>query len=366
VGGGGTVPFTFSAPPSRTFRNRYLLAQAAVLDPAGGPLTLTDVNLLLGRLDAERLAIPVDVAAARRALDRLVADLVRERAGRDGGEVEPDELLLGCLAIADERMADAVRRISVARGYDPADSTLVAFGGAGGQHACSLAELLGISTVLIPEDAGLLSAVGLDAAVVERFAERQVLRTLSETGDGLGRLLEELDEEARRAVAIETAGPVEVRRRLMHLRLAGQETSLEIELAGSGSVSESAVRAAFADAYRDLYGYPPPERPVEIESVRVVASQMPPEVPPEVPGTSVSVVSPEVYQDSPEVPGTSHELPGTSGFGSRFDRAALPVGARFAGPALVFEAHSATVVLAGWSGTKDEAGALVLRREETP
>ncbi len=145
---------------------------------AGGPLTLTDVNLLLGRLDPERFGLPVDRAAAERRRAELAAAVAAER----GAPVDSEALLAGCLAIADERMADAVRRISVRRGYDPSEYALVAFGGAGGQHACSLAELLGMERVLVPEDAGLLSALGLGSALVERFAQRQVLAPLAEVG----------------------------------------------------------------------------------------------------------------------------------------------------------------------------------------
>ncbi|HET9229403.1 MAG TPA: hydantoinase/oxoprolinase family protein, partial [Thermoanaerobaculia bacterium] len=112
---------------------------------AGGPLTLTDVNLILGRLDPDRFEIPLDAEAAERALESVGAK----------------EMLDGFLEIANERMAEAIRSISLRRGYDPAEYALVAFGGAGAQHACALAELLGIGHVIVPRDAGLLSALGL-------------------------------------------------------------------------------------------------------------------------------------------------------------------------------------------------------------
>ena len=167
---------------------------------AGGPLTLTDVNLLLGRLDPERFEIPIEPAAAERALRRLRETI----ADAEGDAPEAEALLEGLLDIADERMADAIRRISLARGYDPADYALVAFGGAGAQHACAVASRLGIRQVLVPEDAGLLSAAGLAAAVVERFEERQVLLPVSEVRERIGGWMEELGRTA--AAAVEEEG----------------------------------------------------------------------------------------------------------------------------------------------------------------
>ncbi|HMB54715.1 MAG TPA: hydantoinase/oxoprolinase family protein, partial [Thermoanaerobaculia bacterium] len=239
----------------------------------GGPLTLTDVNLLLGYLDPERFGIPVDAVAAERAF----AEVAREV------EMPRDDLLAGFRALADERMADAVRSISLRRGYDPAGHALVAFGGAGGQHACAVAARLGIATVLVPEDAGLLSALGLGAAVVERFAQRQVLSPLAGVAARLAELLAELAEEAVSAVVAEeggsdaSGGGVEVRRRILQLRFAGQESTLAVE--PDEPADEAAVRRAFAAAYRERYGYLPDggEAELELESVRVVASTARPE-----------------------------------------------------------------------------------------
>jgi 5-oxoprolinase (ATP-hydrolysing) len=110
---------------------------------AGGPLTLTDVNLLLGRIDARRFGIPVDPAAAWERAETLRDEL----RARTGEAPALESLLEGFLALADERMADAIRRISLRRGYDPAEYALVAFGGAGPQHACGVAARLGMRSV---------------------------------------------------------------------------------------------------------------------------------------------------------------------------------------------------------------------------
>jgi 5-oxoprolinase (ATP-hydrolysing) len=314
---------------------------------AGGPLTLTDVNLILGRLDPDRFEIPLDPAAAEGALEEL-----RARMGKlDPG---PEAVLAGLLEIADERMAEAIRAISLRRGFDPAGHALVAFGGAGAQHACAVAELLGIATVLVPADAGLLSALGLGAAVVERFAHRQVLEPLAQARSRLGPWLDELGREATEAVAAEGIAPGEiaVRRRLLNLRFAGQETALSVEYE-----SDAAIEPAFAAAYREIYGYAPEGREIELESVRVIASSS---------SSAVDAEPAPVVDSFAAVPagrrrcwtgGDWRDVP-------FFDRAALRPGAAFAGPALVFESHSATLAAREWRGRVDGAGNLVLTAAE--
>ncbi len=313
---------------------------------AGGPLTLTDVNLILGRLDPDRFEIPLDAAAAGRALDGL-----RARMGAlDPG---PEAILAGLLDIANERMAEAIRSISLRQGYDPASHALVAFGGAGAQHACAVAELLGIASVLVPADAGLLSALGLGAAVVERFAQRQVLEPLERVkGERIAAWLDELGREAMEAV-LEEGVPEEeiaVRRRLLNLRFAGQEATLAIEYEG-----DAAIETAFAAAYREIYGYAPEGRAIELESIRAVASSRASE------DEDAGILNPEPSAAVAAgirrcwTGGDWRDVP-------FFDRAGLIPGAAFAGPALVFESHSATLVAAGWRGRVDGAGNLALER----
>ncbi|HEX8394299.1 MAG TPA: hydantoinase/oxoprolinase family protein, partial [Longimicrobium sp.] len=182
---------------------------------AGGPLTVTDCNLLLGRLDPSRFAIPVDAEPARAAADALAARVEAHTGERIGREA----LAAGLLEIADERMADAIRGISLRRGYDPAEYALVAFGGAGAQHGCGVAARLGMRTVIVPADAGLLSALGIGHAALERVAERQVLRALDDVGDGLEALFATLAGEATAAVAREgiATEQIHVRRRIANL-----------------------------------------------------------------------------------------------------------------------------------------------------
>ncbi len=315
---------------------------------AGGPLTVTDVNLLLGRLIPERFGIPVDAGAARVRLEELRSDV----EGADGRRPDAEPLLEGLLQLADERMASAIRRISVGRGYDPSGFALVAFGGAGPQHACAVAALLGIERVLIPPDASLLSAAGLGRAVVERFAQRQVLRRLTEVREDLGGLFGRLEAEAREAVAAEGAEPADVvvRRRLAGMRLEGQDTSLEVAWRDGVDLEQ-----AFARAYHGLYGYRPPERPVEVESLRVVASTRPAR-------SRVAAQPPP----STASPAADHRMC----LGGRwrrvpvYERPSLEAGAALTGPALVVEAHSTTVIGEGWGARVDGVGAMLLGRGE--
>jgi 5-oxoprolinase (ATP-hydrolysing) len=310
---------------------------------AGGPLTLTDVNLILGRLDPGRFEIPLDPAAAGVALAKL-----RKAMGeRDPGL---EAVLAGLLEIADERMAEAIRAISLRRGYDPGGHALVAFGGAGAQHACAVAGLLGIASVIVPADAGLLSALGLGAAVVERFATRQVLEPLDQVRNRVAGWLAELGREATAAVAAEGIAPeeIEVRRHLLNLRFAGQETSLAVEYEG-----DDAVEPAFGAAYREIYGYAPEGRAIELESLRVVASSRPS-------GEDGESVSP-AESHLAEPAGTRRCWTGDAWREAPvFDRLGLRPGAAFPGPCLVFESHSATFVGEEWEGGVDGAGNLVL------
>jgi 5-oxoprolinase (ATP-hydrolysing) len=316
---------------------------------AGGPLTLTDVNLILGRIDPSRFEIPLNPQAAAAALARLRSAM--EASGATGeGDPGPEVVLAGLLEIADERMSEAIRAISLRRGFDPAGHALVAFGGAGAQHACAVAGLLSITSVVVPADAGLLSALGLGAAVVERFAQRQVLEPLQRVRSSLAGWLAELGEEAAAAVETEGIAPeeIEVRRRLLNLRFAGQEASLAIEHEG-----DEAIEPAFDAAYREIYGYAPEGRSIELESVRVVASSR------SAGEAAVPDLAPEAR---PAVPVGTRRC--WTGAGWRevpvFDRPALGAGATFEGPCLVFENHSVTFVGEAWAGRVDSAGHLVL------
>lgn len=211
----------------------------------GGPLTVTDVNFLLGLMDEERVDLPLDREAADVRLQELIAQI--------GGEVDRRELLLGLRRIAIEHMAEALRQVSTREGYDCRDHALLAFGGAGPQHACALARELGMTTILVPADAGLLSAWGLDQATDREIRVKQVLRALDDS-------VREVVEELRDGRAIH--------RCLFELRLRGQDSTIEIET--GAETSQGDLRDAFEQRYRKLYGAAPPEgREMEWVAVRV-------------------------------------------------------------------------------------------------
>ena len=251
-------------------------------------------------------------------------------------------MLNGFLRIADETMAGAIRKISTARGYDPAEFAMVAFGGAGGMHACSIARLLNISTVLVPGDAGLLSAYGIGNAVFERFAERQVLRALDEAG--IHSLLPDLEREAREKMADEGIrdGDVQIRGRLVFMRFRGQESTIEVNWENPAQVKRD-----FREAYTTMYGHWSDERVIEVESVRVVASSPAPAVIP-------------VTEQEPAAKGRP-VTPGTGGY-PVYSRQRLDREKEIAGPAIITDPYSTTFLEEGWSCRKNGEGTLVLKR----
>ncbi len=308
--------------------------QSAGSDPGpacygkGGPLTLTDVNLLLDRMGEERVSIPFNRDAARDAFDALL----RVMGVPDADETRRRAILEGLLEIAVERTADAIRTISLREGVDPREYTLVAFGGAGPLHACAVAEKLGIHTILVPADAGLLSAYGLHCAVLERFAEKQILRNLAGEIPDLETQLDRLASQAA-ARLHEEGVPVDdimIRRRIAELRLQGQDSALPLDI-----TEPEALAPAFNRRYQDIYGYPPPvNRPLELVTLRVVASTSPESI-------------------------AGEKIPAPAG-----SPAADPEGETLAGPLTIQGEYSTLLIGRGWSGQKGSRGTVILKFSE--
>lgn len=232
---------------------------------AGGPLTITDVNLLLGKFSPEAVSLPLDYSAAENALES-----VRQKLASQSEQVYTNaELLAGFEQIANEKMAAAIRRISVKQGFDPRSYALLAFGGAGGMHACAIAELLGIDKVILPRDAGLLSAFGMGQASIERLAEKQVLQLWEELETPLDQLIADVFSEARSQLQQEGFEDVlpQPARVLLYLRFSGQDTPLELRYQEGMSVVQ-----AFRESYQQQFGYLPAGRGIELESIKIFAA----------------------------------------------------------------------------------------------
>ncbi len=282
----------------------------------GGPLTITDVNLLLGRFDPSRAPIPLDVEAARHRLQELHA--------QTDGSLTEDELLHALLRLAVEHMTDAIRRISIGEGYDPSDHALLAFGGAGPQHACAVAEALGMNTVLIPEHAGILSAVGLQEAVPETILEKEVRLPLEQA---LKAACSSPDAQEGPGAPLPPnpflleASPSEHASvtRIAELRLKGQDTPLQVEFADPQELPR-----LYEESYQRLFGYAPPAgRIVELVSLRTLLRS---------PGAVVSAQRPQ-----------SHHTPATTA------------------TQLIQDAFSTLVVAPGWSVDHLQGTGRVLR-----
>ncbi|MCK6438864.1 MAG: hydantoinase B/oxoprolinase family protein, partial [Planctomycetes bacterium] len=310
----------------------------------GGPLTITDVNLLLGRLDPAALSIPIDSKPAREALRELMEKC-------EPVPTSEETILEGLIAIADERMADAIGTISLRKGYDPREYALVAFGGAGGLHACGVAERLGISDVVVPADAGLLSAYGLGLASIERFAERQVLRPLSAIAGELDAMLTDLGDRAAADVRAEGVAPhrIAVKRRIVSLRLAGQDTPLAVDYEPGAGIAK-----LFERQYHQLYGRAPVSREIEVESLRVVAAEKT-----DRPALTIG----ERGETAQRV--TAKAFAGGAWIEARLvARDALETGKALSGPAVVYDAFSTTWVAPGWTLVCDERRTLRLARTQ--
>ncbi|MBE7481265.1 MAG: hydantoinase B/oxoprolinase family protein [Polyangiaceae bacterium] len=231
-------------------------------DPAARELTLTDVNLLLGRLPPDRFPFPLERARAEQKLGELAAQLTTA-----GTLLAPLELGEGFVQVADSAMAEAIRRVSIARGHDVRDHALVVFGGAGGQHACGVARRLGIRRLLFHPLSGVLSAVGIGLADRVSHAERDAQSLLLDQ-QSLGALAPTFIElEAVARTELESGGyvPGDVRvSRRLDLRYAGSEARLTLDVAERADLESS-----FHDAHRQAFGYARPGHPIELACARV-------------------------------------------------------------------------------------------------
>ena len=320
----------------------------------GGPLTVTDCNLLLGKIRPEFFPRvfgpggdqPLDLEAVRARFAAL-ADEVEAATGR---RFTAERLAEGFIEIAVEHMAKAVKRISIARGYDAAGYTLASFGGAGGQHACLVADALGVGQVMIHPLAGVLSAYGMGCADLSVLREATVEARLEPAAlPALEQAAAEL--EAAASAALRAQGlPFRRRatRRGARLKYEGTDTALTVPF-GEG------MAEAFEAAHRGRFGFAAPGTPVTVEALSVEAI-----------GETGETAAMPVPHRGGAPRAVAHAEVGLGGAGRRapiYRRGELAAGTAIEGPAIVAEDTATTVIEPGWRGRVDRLGNLILTRE---
>ena len=321
----------------------------------GGPLAVTDANVLLGRIQAAhfpRVFGPgadeaLDEAGVRARFEELAAR-VQQASGR---ATSAEQLAEGFLQIAIQNMANAIKRISVARGYDVTQYTLQCFGGAGGQHACGVADALGMSRVFVHPLAGVLSAYGMGLA--DRIAMREAALEQPLDASGLQAAAARLEAMAQ-AAADELATQDVAREaialhRHLHLRYEGTDSALVVAFG-----DEAAARAAFDAAYRQRFAFLMPDRGLVIEAVSVEAV-----------AAGERFAEPAAHTAAPHRPPPEDRVRMHCGQwldAALHQREALAPGAAIDGPAVIAERNATTVVEPGWRAMMMPSGALELAR----
>ena len=323
--------------------------QSAGADPGpacygrGDGATVTDANLVLGRLH------PDHFLGAVMRLDPRRARVAFEQLCRGGAFPSTEAFAEGIVRVANARMESALRQVSVERGHTPRSFALVAFGGAGPLHACSLASSLGIRQVLIPAAPGALSALGILDADVRREFSRTVM--LAPAAPQIRGVFEELEVEARATFLSE--GVIPSLARAADLRYEGQ--GFELRVAWSANVIPR-----FHALHQRSYGYADPGRQVEVVTLRVQAVARTPK-PQQRPmplrrgdGGQARIAAHPMFED------------GRWKRGALYDRVLLRAGDRMAGPAVVVELSATTYLPTGWAATVDGFSNLVLNPNPTP
>ncbi len=336
--------------------------------PKARELTLTDVNLALGRVVPDRFPF----ALARAPVDRALAEL-RRRLSDAGFDRSLDEIAAGFFEIANASMAQAIIEVSVERGADPRDHVLVGFGGAGGQHVCALATRLGIQEILLHPYAGLLSAYGIGIAPLSWDGQRDGLaRPLPEAGplpESTLREWAELEAEGLAVLSGEvtpgdregaTSGTFMIERSL-DLGYAGTDTSLPVvepDGSSSGGDASMAFRNAFESEHRARFGYAREGREIEIKTLRLRVSGDE--------GESIEIAEAAPPGSGPPQPMRRENawFPGPGRVPAPvYSREALRVGDRVAGPALILESTGTVVVDPGFELEVDSRRVFRLRAE---
>jgi 5-oxoprolinase (ATP-hydrolysing) len=323
-----------------------------------GPLTVTDANVLLGRIQPDHFPKvfgphgdqPLDAEITKRKFQELSRQITKA-TGDDRG---PEEVAAGFTEIAVANMASAIKKISVQRGYDVTEYLLNVFGGAGGQHACAVADALGIEKILIHPLAGVLSAYGIGLADIIAMREQAVEAPLTEESlTTLAATIRPLDEDARAEVEAEGVPPdrITVTHRA-HLRYQGTDTAVIVPVATLTEMTK-----AFEAEYSRRFSFLMRDKPVLVEAVSVEVGGAQQE------GNTERESQPRSGEKGPE-PAARVRL-FTGGAWTEVDlteRGSLEPGHAITGPAIITEELATTVVEAGWRAVVTERGDLLMTR----
>jgi N-methylhydantoinase A len=309
----------------------------AAYDAGGEEPTVTDANLFLGYL-ADRAKLGGEVMLKRELSEKALGALGEEL------DLDAEEVALGVVRVANAEMMRALRVISVERGLDPREFALLAFGGAGGMHACSLAEELGIETVLVPRAGGVLSALGLAISDLRRNYVRPYLTSLEDVDEGeFGEKFKDMESSASE----DLEDPEYTRQ--ADLRYRGQSFELTVDADGSFEKLEE----RFHTTHEQRYGYRMDDESVELVNLRLIAT-----VPVEKPEPEEPPAEDEAESERREAnfDGEWQEVP-------VLDRDRMGKGSKVFGPAIVEFKESTCVVRPGWRGAVDGVGTLALGKE---
>ena len=352
--GGGSIAWIDGA------RGLHVGPRSAGADPGpacygrgGEAATVTDASLLLGYLNPERFAggrIALDVGAARSAVDAVARQL----------GLDVVTAAAGIHRVVNARMADQIRLVTIKRGYDPREFALVVLGGAGPVHGVPLAEEMGMAEVLVPEAPGVLAAFGLLAAAIEHHHAR----TLPGPAAGMdlaavNRCLAELDAAGRARMRAEDVPAAEVRvAYAADMRYVGQAYELEVPIAAPVAAERiGEIVGAFHAAHERVYGYARAQQPVEFVNFRAVHTYP-------LPRPVVKAAARTARDLADARLGERPAWFAPDGFTATavFDRARLPAGARVAGPAIIEQIDTTTVIPPGYTALAEDSGNLRIRR----
>ncbi len=324
----------------------------------GGPLTVTDCNVMVGKLDPELFPRvfgpdgdePLDAAIVREKFAALTESLAAT-----GQQRTSEEIADGFLSIAVANMANAIKHISVERGYDVSQYTLCCFGGAGGQHACLVADALGMTRVLLHPLAGVLSAYGMGVADVRALKQQAIEARLG--SDSLAQaetVFVSLEAAARAEVSAQgIANSRLIAARTLHLKYDGTDTTLEVPAAALPEVERE-----FARRYRQQYGFLMPDKALVIEAVAVEVAGRSHDAADSVPQFTPRTGPPVAIRTSRIFTAGAHHAAAV------YDRADLRPGDALAGPAVIREDNATIVVEPGWRADFTGRGDIVLARAE--